>query len=77
MKSKKDLLGAEKYYSRAILTDPGDGEMLSQYAKIVWELPHDYERASNYFERAVEVAPGDRCVYLDCTFIFSKMYVSV
>ncbi|MBA0549292.1 hypothetical protein Golob_020329 [Gossypium lobatum] len=61
--SKRDLQGAEEYYSRAILVDPKDGETLSQYAKLVWELHRDEERASSYFERAVQVSPQDSHVH--------------
>ena len=45
---------------RAILADPRDGEIISQYAKLVWELHHDRNKALCYFERAVEANPGDR-----------------
>ncbi|KAE8701410.1 Tetratricopeptide repeat-like superfamily protein, putative isoform 2 [Hibiscus syriacus] len=57
--SKRDLQGAEEYYGRAVLVDPKDGKTLSQYAKLVWELHHNEERASNYFERAVQASPQD------------------
>ncbi|KAL7212744.1 hypothetical protein ACSBR2_015428 [Camellia fascicularis] len=43
--SKRDLQGAEQYYSRAVLADPADGEIISQYAKLVWELHHDQDKA--------------------------------
>ncbi|XP_039003809.1 uncharacterized protein LOC120130695 [Hibiscus syriacus] len=56
---KRDLQGAEEYYGRAVLVDPKDGKTLSQYAKLVWELHHNEERASNYFERAVQASPQD------------------
>ena len=62
LQSKHDLQGAEEYYSRAILIDPNDGEILSQYAKLVWELHNDRERATGYFERAVHAASEDRFV---------------
>ncbi|KAK2967925.1 hypothetical protein RJ640_010535 [Escallonia rubra] len=57
--SKGDLEGAEYYYSRAILADPGDGEIIAQYAKVVWELHHDQDKALSYFERAVQAAPSE------------------
>ncbi|KAK9282258.1 hypothetical protein L1049_005172 [Liquidambar formosana] len=60
--SKQDLHGAEEYYSRAILADPKDGEILSQYAKLVWELHHDQDKASSYFERSAQAAPEDNHV---------------
>lgn len=60
--SKGDLRRAEEYYSRAILADPKDGDVLSQYAKLVWELHRDLDRALSYFERAVHAAPADRFV---------------
>ncbi|MED6200354.1 hypothetical protein PIB30_084228 [Stylosanthes scabra] len=53
----KDLKAAEDYYSRAVLTDPSDGEMISEYAKLVWELHHDQEKASSLFEQAVQATP--------------------
>lgn len=57
---KGELEGAEEYYSRAILTDPGDGEILSQYAKLIWELHHDKDRAAKYFKRAIKASADDR-----------------
>lgn len=58
--SKGDLKGAENYYSRAILASPRDGEIISQYANLLWELYHDHDKALCYYERAVEAAPEDR-----------------
>lgn len=49
---KGDLEKAEEYYSRAMLTDPGNGEILCQYAKLVWKLRRDRIMASSYFELA-------------------------
>lgn len=57
--SKGDLYGAEEFYFRATLEDPKDGEILLQYAKLVWELHHDQERALSYFECAARAAPED------------------
>ncbi|XP_049386979.1 uncharacterized protein LOC125851242 [Solanum stenotomum] len=57
LQSKGDLSGAEHYYLQATLADPKDGDTLSQYAKLVWELHQDKDRASDYFERAVRAAP--------------------
>lgn len=58
---------------RAILADPRDGEIISQYAKLVWELHHDRNKALCYFERAVEATPRDRynfpAVFLASLFI--------
>lgn len=62
--SKQDLEGAMEYYSRAILLDPNDGEILSQYAKLVWKLHRDLDRASFYFERAIQASPQDRLALL-------------
>lgn len=62
--SKGDVHGAEDYYHRATLADPEDGEILSQYAKIVWELHQDKDRALSYFERAVRASPQDRSVLI-------------
>ncbi|GMP74145.1 hypothetical protein CsSME_00031652 [Camellia sinensis var. sinensis] len=56
LQSKGDLHGAEEYYFRATLADPKDGEILLLYAKLVWKLHQDQDRALNYFKRA---APED------------------
>ncbi|KAK6940614.1 hypothetical protein RJ641_030145 [Dillenia turbinata] len=61
--SEQDLEGAEEIYSRAILVDPRDGEILSQYARLVWELHHDHDRASSYIERAVQAVSDDSHVH--------------
>lgn len=74
--SKGDLKSADDYYSRAILADPQDGEIILQYANLVWELYRDHDKASCYFERAVEAAPEDRyaeayySIKLECFCIF-------
>ncbi|XP_055813783.1 uncharacterized protein LOC129883202 isoform X2 [Solanum dulcamara] len=57
LQSKGDLSGTEHYYFQATLADPKDGDTLSQYAKLVWELHQDKDRVSDYFERAVRAAP--------------------
>lgn len=62
LQTKRDLPLAEEYYSRSILAYPNDGEILAQYAKVVWELHHDQDRALSYYERAVQAAPQDRYV---------------
>ncbi|KAK9287749.1 hypothetical protein L1049_016189 [Liquidambar formosana] len=59
LQSKGDLHGAEDYYHRGTLADPGDGEIMQQYAKLVWELHQDQDRALTYFERAAQAAPED------------------
>ncbi|KAL4388453.1 hypothetical protein GQ457_09G022320 [Hibiscus cannabinus] len=59
LQSKGDLQGAEDYYHCATLADPEDSEILLQYAKIVWDLHHDKDRALSYFERAVQASPQD------------------
>ncbi|XP_039020987.1 uncharacterized protein LOC120152995 [Hibiscus syriacus] len=59
LQSKGDLQGAEDYYHRATLADPEDSKNLMQYAKIVWDLHHDKDRALSYFERAVQASPQD------------------
>lgn len=59
-----DYPKAEEFYSRAILADPGDGEVLSQYAKLIWDFNHDHDRAASYFEQAVQAAPNDRYYHI-------------
>ncbi|XP_057547922.1 uncharacterized protein LOC130826318 [Amaranthus tricolor] len=59
LQRKGDLQGAEDYYFRAMKVEPTDGEILSQYALLVWELHHDQERASAFFELAAQTAPKD------------------
>ncbi|CAL0316741.1 unnamed protein product [Lupinus luteus] len=57
--SKGDIQRAEKYLLCATLVDPNDGEILMQYAKLVWEQHHDKDKAMEYFERAAQAAPHD------------------
>ncbi|KMS95614.1 hypothetical protein BVRB_006620 [Beta vulgaris subsp. vulgaris] len=59
LQNKGDLEGAEEYYFRATKADPGDGETLSQYAILVWELHRDQERALKYFELSAQTASKD------------------
>lgn len=59
---KEDPIGAEEYYSRAIQADAGNGEMMAEYAKLVWELHHHGDKASSFFEQAVEASPGNRYI---------------
>lgn len=60
LQSKGDLVGAEDLYFQATLADPNDSEIMLLYAKLVWELHHDKDRALSYFERAACAAPEDR-----------------
>lgn len=59
LQSNGDLEGAEEYFHRATMADPNDGEILVQYAKLVWENHHDKDTALVYFERAVQASPQD------------------
>lgn len=56
---EKDATRAEEYYGRAILASPGDGEVLSLYAKLIWETERDQDRAQCYFDQAVSASPND------------------
>lgn len=71
--SKGDLFGAEEYYSLAVLANPEDGEVLIQYAKMIWQLHHDKERAMNYFKHAAEVSPQDRFILFYLHLEISKV----
>ncbi|KAF3457825.1 hypothetical protein FNV43_RR02485 [Rhamnella rubrinervis] len=66
LQSNGDLHGAEEYYSRAVLADPGDGEIMAKYAKLIWDLHRDKDRALSYFQRAAEAAPHDSHVQAAC-----------
>ncbi|KDP33323.1 hypothetical protein JCGZ_12872 [Jatropha curcas] len=59
LQSKGDLHGAEEYYHRASLADPGDSEILLKYAKLEWQLHHNQDTALSNFKHAVRVAPQD------------------
>lgn len=50
---------AEEYYGRAILANPGDGELLSLYGNLIWETSKDEHRAQIYFDQAVNASPND------------------
>ncbi|KAL9687261.1 hypothetical protein QQ045_031660 [Rhodiola kirilowii] len=55
--SNGDLEGAEDYLYRCTVADPRNGEILLQYAKVLWQLHRDRDRASKYFECAALAAP--------------------
>ena len=57
---KGDPRRAEEYYSRAMLADPSDGEIMSQYAKLVWAVHRDHDRSLVYFQKSVQAAPRNR-----------------
>lgn len=38
---------------------PGDADVLVQYAKLLWDYRHDADRATAYFERAVQASGED------------------
>lgn len=57
---KCDPRRAEEYYSRAMLADPTDGEIMSQYAKLVWAVHRDHDRSLTYFQKSVQAAPRNR-----------------
>ncbi|XP_061356802.1 uncharacterized protein LOC133301195 isoform X2 [Gastrolobium bilobum] len=59
LQANGELQGAEEYFLRATQADPNDGEILMQYAKLVWEQHHDIDRTLIYFERAAQAAPQD------------------
>lgn len=69
---KGDPRRAEEYYSRAMLADPGDGEIMSQYAKLVWEVHRDQERSLGYFQKSVQAAPQNR--YTRTSSLRKKIY---
>ena len=50
---------SEECYERAILADPYDGEVLSQYAKLQWAAHKDERRAEMYYDQAIQAAPND------------------
>ncbi|KZV46786.1 hypothetical protein F511_15346 [Dorcoceras hygrometricum] len=59
VRSRGEFFKAEEYYDRAMMADPNNGQLMCNYAKLVWELYHDKEQALAYFERAVHAAPED------------------
>lgn len=59
MQIENDTAKAEEYYGRAILANPGDGEVLCLYGNLIWMTQRDGDRAKAYFDQAVKVSPND------------------
>ncbi|XP_039121607.1 uncharacterized protein LOC120258310 [Dioscorea cayenensis subsp. rotundata] len=56
-----DFGEAEKYYSRAIVLSPRDGDLLSLYAKLLWD-EGEKTKAGHYYDLAAKASPDDRFV---------------
>lgn len=50
---------AEEYLERAILANPRDGIVLSQYADLIWHTQKNADRAESYYNQAVQSSPHD------------------
>lgn len=50
---------AKEYLERAVLTNPGDGSLLSLYAELIWQTEKNGDRAEGYYDLAVQIAPHD------------------
>ena len=59
VQEKGDFKRSEEYYERAILAEPNNGEVLSQYAQLQWNVHGDKDRAEIYYNQALEAAPED------------------
>ena len=71
-----DVRKSEECYERAILADPYDGEVLSQYAKLQWAAHKDERRAEMYYDQAIQAAPNDWLVGLTITnMIICLIYI--
>lgn len=44
----------------AILAEPSNGEVLSEYARLRWESSRDEHVASIYYEKAIQLSPENR-----------------
>ncbi|CAH9103800.1 unnamed protein product [Cuscuta europaea] len=57
--SKEDSLREDEYSSSAMATEPSEGAIILAYANFIWKLHHDKDKASFYFERAIQASPED------------------
>ncbi|KAL6967655.1 hypothetical protein U1Q18_033463 [Sarracenia purpurea var. burkii] len=54
-----DYFRTELLYQTGLAQDASNPVLLANYAQFLYLVPHDYDRAEEYFKRAVKVAPPD------------------
>ncbi|GJX65180.1 tetratricopeptide-like helical domain-containing protein [Tanacetum coccineum] len=67
-----DLVKAEEFCSRAILTNPSDGNALSMYADLIWVTQKDSSRAETYFDQAVKASRLDGCYTCHLSYVMAS-----
>jgi predicted Zn-dependent protease len=66
-----DLTAALTSFDAAVVADPDDPEVRSQYGRLL-TLMTDYEKALPHLERAAQLKPEDPQVWLDLQSIYQK-----
>lgn len=56
---RRDNPRAEHFFRRALIADPGDGEVLGRFATFMWLAQHNYVEAESAYRAAIALDPSN------------------
>ncbi|KAF2312581.1 hypothetical protein GH714_035138 [Hevea brasiliensis] len=65
-----DYFRTEQLYQTGLTQDPNNPLLLANYAQFLYLVARDYDRAEDYFKRAIGVEPPDAEAYKYASFLW-------